>query len=395
MAKGIDAIINPDLLVWAREESGFSPKSAAEKLGIPQDRLQGWEAGTERPSIPQLRKIAELYKRPLAVFYLPARPKGFSVMHDYRRLPGKIGLSPDLRLEIRKAYHRREIAVELIEQSEDEQLPALAIKGHPSDDPEGLSKKIRDLLKVSVDEQQDSSDAYQALNLWKRAVESNGVLVFQTGEISLDEMRGFSITANKLPVIVLNAKDSPRGRIFTLMHEVTHLALKGDGICDLSEDQPDRPVDQKIEAFCNHVAGAVLLPIKEFLSEPVIHAHKATFWDESDVKALSRSFQVSQEVVLRRLLILGRTTTAFYKKRREELIEEYAKIEAAKEAEGGGGFLPPARESLRNNGPYFTNLVLNAFYNETITSSALSEYLGVRIKHLPKIEDLIAGSRRS
>src|SRR5437867_12115545 len=134
MAKGIDAIINPELLVWAREESGFSLKGAAEKLGIPQDRLQDWEGGTERPSIPQLRKIAELYKRPLAVFYLPVRPKGFSVMHDYRRLPGKIGLSPDLRLEIRKAYHRREIAVELIEQSEDEQLPAFAIKGQPSDD---------------------------------------------------------------------------------------------------------------------------------------------------------------------------------------------------------------------------------------------------------------------
>jgi Zn-dependent peptidase ImmA (M78 family) len=394
MARGIDAIINPDLLVWAREESGFSVKAAAEKLGIDQDRLQGWELGTERPSIPQLRKVAELYKRPLAVFYLSARPKGFSVMHDYRRLPAKIGLSPDLRLEIRKAYHRREIALELVE-SEGEQPPAFMIKGLSSDNPEALSKRIRDLLKVSIDEQRDSADAYQALNLWKRAVESGGILVFQTGEISLDEMRGFSITANKLPVIVMNAKDTPRARIFTLMHEVTHLALKGEGICDLSEDQPDRPADQKIEAFCNHVAGAVLLPSKEFLNEPVIHTHKGTSWDEDDVKKLSRTFQVSQEVVLRRLLILGRTTSAFYKKRREELIQEYAKMEASKEAEGGGGFLPPARESLRNNGPYFTNLVLNAFYNESITSSALSEYLGVRIKHLPKIEDLIAGSRRS
>ena len=74
---------------------------------------------------------------------------------------------------------------------------------------------------------------------------------------------------------------------------------------------------------------------------------------------------------------------------------DYARIEAQKATEATGGFLPPARESLRNNGPYFTNLVLNAFYSENITSSALSEYLGVRIKHLPTIEDLIAGSRRS
>ena len=57
-------------------------------------------------------------------------------------------------------------------------------------------------------------------------------MVFQTGEITLEEMRGFTIAERRLPVIVLNAKDSPRGRIFTLMHELTHLMLGQDGVCD-------------------------------------------------------------------------------------------------------------------------------------------------------------------
>src|SRR5262245_56231320 len=53
--KSIPALIEPPLLVWARQRAGFSCEIAAAKIDIPLDRLVQWEEGTDRPSMAQLR----------------------------------------------------------------------------------------------------------------------------------------------------------------------------------------------------------------------------------------------------------------------------------------------------------------------------------------------------
>jgi DNA-binding transcriptional regulator YiaG len=69
MAARVKASNNPALITWARETAGFSIAEAAARLGISEDQLQTWESldAKDAPSIPQLRKIAALFKRPLAV----------------------------------------------------------------------------------------------------------------------------------------------------------------------------------------------------------------------------------------------------------------------------------------------------------------------------------------
>lgn len=86
----VEALITPALLVWARETAGFDIPTAAKKIGVQPDRLAGWEQGQRRPSIPQLRKLANVYKRPIAVFYLPEPPAAEAVIRDFRRLPGSV-----------------------------------------------------------------------------------------------------------------------------------------------------------------------------------------------------------------------------------------------------------------------------------------------------------------
>ena len=39
----VRAVINPELLVWARETSGLSREAAAKKIGVKPDRLAAWE----------------------------------------------------------------------------------------------------------------------------------------------------------------------------------------------------------------------------------------------------------------------------------------------------------------------------------------------------------------
>ncbi|MCH8055736.1 MAG: helix-turn-helix transcriptional regulator, partial [Deltaproteobacteria bacterium] len=120
MRKRVEAIIKPELLSWARESGGFTVEAAAEKAHVKPEKLLTWERGEQRPTIIQLRNLANVYKRPLAVFYLPEPPKTFDAMHDFRRLPGEAAerKSPELRLEIRRSQQRRELALDLYEDLE-------------------------------------------------------------------------------------------------------------------------------------------------------------------------------------------------------------------------------------------------------------------------------------
>src|SRR5262249_21467477 len=117
MAGQVKATINPALVIWARETAGFTVADAANRLKGSEERRAAWEdpASEEAPSIPQLRKLAALFKRPLAVFYLREAPPRFEVMRDLRRLPGTgvRSYSPAVQLEIRAANERRELALEL------------------------------------------------------------------------------------------------------------------------------------------------------------------------------------------------------------------------------------------------------------------------------------------
>lgn len=82
MPRSIPALVKPVMLTWARERSGLSIEAAAAKVKLEPAILQGWETegGAVRPSIAQVRKLGEIYKRPLAVFFLPQPPRGFRVM---------------------------------------------------------------------------------------------------------------------------------------------------------------------------------------------------------------------------------------------------------------------------------------------------------------------------
>jgi transcriptional regulator with XRE-family HTH domain len=64
----IPAPVETSVLRWARESCGLSALEAARKLNVLDDRVEAWEAGTAVPTIAQLRKAAEVYKRSLAVF---------------------------------------------------------------------------------------------------------------------------------------------------------------------------------------------------------------------------------------------------------------------------------------------------------------------------------------
>jgi len=390
MAKSVPALINPDLLVWARNSSHLTVEEAAKKVSVRTERLELWEKGELKPTIKQLRKLGHIYKRPIAIFYLSESPQDFTPLQDFRRFPGEGEEleSPKLRYEIRRARDRREIALELYEELEGE-LPDFPTQCDLSDNPEELSGRIRDFLGINEDNQFNFRNHYDALNGWRSAIEKQGVLVFQASGIDLSEMRGFSISEIPLPAIIVNIRDYPYARIFTMLHELVHILLRDGGLCDLAETGNRSPDEQQVEIFSNHVAGSVLVPKNLLLNENLVSQKRDDpEWDDEEIHELSQKYKVSREVMLRRLLILGRTTSQFYRIKRQQFKKDYKKMLRRKTE----GFAPPHRKAISNAGPAFTRLVLNSYYQENITAGDLSDFLNVKLKHMGKIERETMGS---
>jgi Zn-dependent peptidase ImmA (M78 family) len=301
---------------------------------------------------------------------------------DFRLLPeGQIPYSPALLYEIRRSFERRTIALEILSEF-GEEPPAVPMEPRNLS-ADGLARKIRDALQISLEDQFGWREHYTALRSWTSAVERIGILVFHVSNVEVSEMRGFSISEYPLPVIGLNGKDSPRGRVFTLLHELAHIMLREGGICDLREGELEQA--RPLEAYCNQVAAEALVPGSALLRErTVVENGPDPIWTNEQLRYLANRFMVSQEVLLRRLLTLGRTTGAFYRWKRRDWQEGL-------EEERPPGFIAYHRRVLRDNGRAYTRLVLSAFYNDLISSRDLSTFLGgINLRHLGSIEQALA-----
>ena len=365
--KRVEATPTPAVLLWARKTAGMSSEVAAHKARVQVEQLTSWEEGAARPSLPQLRRLASVYRRPLAAFYLPEPPTRFQVMHDFRSLsPGRTSpeSSPKLAFEIRKAYDRREWALELMEDI-DESPPAFQATATMNDDVEHVAIRLRKAIAASVTKQSSWRFDNEAFKHWRLLLEQAGILTLQATDIQLKEARGFSINMKPLPVVVVNIKDAPRGRIFTLVHETTHIMLNAGGICDLH--------DSGAEAFCNRVAGAALFPKEALLSTAIVRLHKNgdPAWTDLELQELSRQFGGSREAALVRLLTLGLTTQSFYNRTRKEFLKQYEQQQKKKEK--AAGFAPPHVVAISSAGPLFTGLVVESFNRDKITASDVSD----------------------
>ena len=376
--KRIEATPTPAVLIWAREKAGMSLELASQKAGVKEEQLAEWEAGIARPSIPQLRKLATVYRRPLAVFYLSEPPVRFEVMHDFRRLSRtELQNSPKLAYEVRRAFDRREWALELME-SVGESPVAFTLTANIEEGVESVATRFRESLAVTVEKQSQWRHEYEAFKNWRNLLEHAGILTLQATGIELREARGFSVALKPLPVVVVNMKDAPRGRIFTLLHEAVHIMLNDGGICDLH--------DAGEEAFCNQVAGATLFPRNALLSSNVVRNHRNgdPVWGDNELQELSRQFGGSREAALVRLLTLKLTTQSFYDRARIEFVKRYQEqLERRQEAEG---FAPPHVIAITSAGPLFTSLVVENFNREKITASDVSDLLQIRVKHLKDLQ---------
>jgi Zn-dependent peptidase ImmA (M78 family) len=154
----------------------------------------------------------------------------------------------------------------------------------PPDDNEQLAAVARQtLLSASpLALPQGRGTVYDHLNVWVAGLETAGDVVLATagGRVPTTEMRAFSLYFDVMPVIVVNGADAARGRMFSLLHEYARLLLHSDGLCDLVTPRATTP-NARLEARCNAIAAAILMPRDLVLAHPAVRARASTpaSWD--------------------------------------------------------------------------------------------------------------------
>ncbi len=322
------ALINPEILSWARDRAGLSLAMLAEKMKIREDRLSAWESGEKKPTFKQAKNLAKKVYIPFGFLFLKTPPEEELLIPDLRTLGSHEhnNFSVDLKDTIKDVIARQQWYQEYVQLqgvNKSKAYGRVTLKSSVST----IVNDMRELLGVPPHPQRGNYEDYFR-NLIKR-IEGLGVLVMRNSMVgsnryralSVSEFRGFAIADQNAPIIFINTADSPGARLFTLIHELAHIWLGRSGVSDAAPDNHHQE-----EQLCNAVAAEFLVPEEEFSS----------LWRSSDdwranLPVLVSHFRVSQWVIARRAETLDLITRQDYR----TFIHE--RLEAHRNRERGNG----------------------------------------------------------
>lgn len=370
-----EAKINPEIMKWARKRAGFIHEYEEDLPKDIKSKYELWEKGEKYPTWNQLRNVSKKYNVPTAFFFLENIPNdddNIPKLINYRKINDNLfskRKSPNLISNIRKAEVKRGIYLDLLDEMNRE-IISFEVFDKPLDKFK-FSNYIRKTLDISLANQESwfknniSNDYnhYNFLDNWKSLLnEKFGILVFETQDVAIEEMRGLCIFHENVPIIILNGKDSVNGRIFSIFHELAHLLCGESAICDNNEE-----LDEEI--FCNSVAGEFLVP-----TDDLNKAIKAELnISDSLLSSLSNKYGVSKHVILRRLLDINFISSNVYNSQVSLMESSNSKSKKV----SGGSFI---NNKIKYDGkPYYT-LIVDAYYSGIINISDFTEYTNLNQK---------------
>ena len=376
--------ITPELLVWARERAGLTLPEVAHYVSKDVEDVAAWEAGTAWPTYKQLEKIAQgLYHRPVALFFLPEPPEEPAAQQEFRTLPDfdVSSLIADTRYAVRLGRAYQESLRDLTggANPSDRRLWRNLRLGF-SDDVAPAAQRLRTSLGVSLEQQRAWRSTADAMAGWRGHVEAAGVYVFKRS-FKQREVSGFCLTDDEFPIIMVNNSTPFSRQIFTLFHEVAHLLYGVSSITTVDGRFVGRMsgAQQSVEVSCNKLAAEFLVPSDAFpwnrinRNDPI-----------ESVSDVARTFNVSREVILRRLLDRGWVDSQTY----SDWVRTWAS-EAEPDRGGDGG------DYYNNQAAYlgdaYLRLAFSRYRAGVIDTSDLAEHLGVKARNLSKLEDKVAG----
>jgi len=375
----------PEVLRWARESLKLPPGEAARRIGLKESRLAQFESGEVEPTINQLRAMANAYHRPLGALFLPEPPAEEHILTvpDYRRSQTRSRVEPrPLKAAIFRAMRQqaalREIAQELKTPEAELGLPFQVESDVNS---EVLGARLREHLSIDGYSLSILSRSDVFLRELVRTCEGLNVTVIQVQSVDTQDMRGFSLGEGTCPVIALNGADWPRGKIFTLLHELAHVALRTSGLCDLPEIE-----DAELERRCNEAAAAALMPRETFLESS---QDRPRLIGVTYARALGSSYGVSGEAALLRMVNLGLAEWDDYWRLLPEFRDAYLRYKADEKSNATPDSPLYYQLKTRDLGRRFIRTVLQAYAEDLLSSRDLTTLLEVKYDKVSKLAEKV------
>lgn len=392
----MNALVTPKVLSWARNSAGYPVEDIVGKLNartVTKEVVLDWERGNQQPTYAQLENLANIYNRPIAVFFFPEPPAEDSAQQQLRALPEEYAQSllPSIRYLVRKAQAMQINLAEIYGSvlPKDFQNFKREFSGISLNDAKALATRVRQAIGVDWQEQFDWKDSGDALKKWRNKLEDKGIWIFKDS-FKADDYAGFCLYHKSLPVVYINNSESKNRQIFTLFHELGHLLIAKGGV-DFRNN-----VERKFtggyrqeEVFCNAFAGQFLVPSNSIniSNDP----------DDEQIYNYAKQYKVSREVILRKYLDKKIITNDFYLKKVENWHLEWLQKEQEKDRKieldkktGGPNYYVTQKSYL---GDKYLALTFRQYYKGGIDEAQLSDYLGVKVKSLRGLESYVLENR--
>ena len=379
MAEYINGI-NPDIIKWARERSGYTVEAIATALKKDVSIINNWESGERGLTYVQLEALADKYKRPIAIFFFPEPPEEQNIAENLAlRSSDNEHLEPRIHILLRQAYARQLSLMELnLNMNPSEQKIFRDLHARPQDSATALAQETRFYLDITVDTQASWKTAAEALENWRYSIEEVGIFVFKEA-FQDDSIDGFCLVHDEFPIIYLNNSRPSVRQIFSLFHELAHLLL--------GENDVTRGISRgrgEIEIFCDQFAAEFLVP-----SDDLKTRLNFSVYDDKVINELANYYQVSRPVILLKLVNMGIFTQGNYWQKIDQWTDEYEhhlKKKADSNTSSGGSYYNTLTTYL---GHRFMELAFGKYRQGQCSIEQLAEHLNVKVKHLPQLEDCL------
>jgi Zn-dependent peptidase ImmA (M78 family)/transcriptional regulator with XRE-family HTH domain len=368
--------INPALITWARERAGFSPDEAAATF----KKIAAWEAGEASPTYPQLERMADTFKLPIAVFFFPDPPDLPPIGESFRTLPeAEFERIPRrVRLLLRKAKALQLNLGELCQgRNPAPRLITRELQFRVGVDVAVMARQMRKYIGISLADQAAWPSVEDAFKEWRQALLKVGVFVFKDA-FREGDYSGFCLFDDEFPIIYVNNSVADTRQCFTLFHELAHLIFHTSGIDTLGDEYipalPDRA--RRIEVLCNRFAAEFLVPEAAFAA--AFAGQEAT---EGTAEYIAARFHVSREFIYRKFLDRGLID-------RDTYTEAAARWADQRGPGGGGG--NPYWTKISYLGRDYIRLAMTQYYQNRIDQAQLADYLDSKPRYVGTLEEYFA-----
>lgn len=376
--------LNPQVLKWARINSGASMEEAGKKAGK-SEYIVLWENGEDYPTYTQLKNLSTLYRKPIAIFFFPEPPELKNIKTSFRTLPENIydNLS---RQSIKIIDESRVMQLNLLELNNgvNPSLSKITKYEFNINDSKNVAIELRDFMGVNLQTQKKIKKLEDAFEFWRDCFYEIGINVFKFA-FKDNNVSGFCFYDQEFPVICINNSLAPARQIFTLFHEIYHIICSTSGVDFIKDDflnTYDNKSNYMIERSCNRFAGEFLVPDDDF--DVLI---KKLIPSEETISKLANIYCVSREVILRKFLDRNKVTQDEYEEKRAIYNQDYLRNSEKKKQDGKAGGGDYYNNQSIYKGKHYIKLVFETYYAKNISVNQLSHYMNMTI---PSVKELAA-----